>query len=102
VSTAGGSEPAWARSGRELFFRNGPDVMAVEIAGRADTLSVGPPKKLFSGNYISSGVRVGYDVSAAGRFLFVKLSASPVDPRRLQIVVNWFDELDARMSRSGR
>jgi serine/threonine-protein kinase len=102
VSTAGGSEPAWARSGRELFFRNGPDVMAVEIDNRADTLSVGPPKKLFSGNYLTAGVRVGYDVSAAGRFLFVKPSAAPVDPRRVQVVVNWFDELDARMSRSGR
>ena len=33
VSTDGGTEPVWARSGRELFFRSGDRMMAAPIAG---------------------------------------------------------------------
>jgi len=31
ISTEGGVEPVWARNGRELFYRNGDQMMAVEI-----------------------------------------------------------------------
>ena len=31
VSNQGGTEPRWARNGRELFYRNGDQMMAVDI-----------------------------------------------------------------------
>ena len=32
ISTEGGTEPVWNRNGRELFFRSGNKMMAVEVA----------------------------------------------------------------------
>ena len=49
ISTDGGEEPVWARSGRELFFRRGNNMMAVDIVAARDRLSAGVPKQLFSG-----------------------------------------------------
>ena len=31
ISTEGGTEPVWARNGRELFYRNGDKMMAVDV-----------------------------------------------------------------------
>ena len=46
VSTGGGTQPLWARSGRELFYRNGAAVMAVPI--RTDpSFSAANPEVLF-------------------------------------------------------
>ena len=46
VSIGGGSEPAWAKSGRELFYRKGHAMMAVSVR-LEPTLDVGNPQKLF-------------------------------------------------------
>jgi Tol biopolymer transport system component len=47
ISTAGGQEPVWARSGRELFFRRGDAMMAVDIrTAHENTLLVGTPHQL--------------------------------------------------------
>jgi hypothetical protein len=32
ISTEGGTEPVWNRNGRELFYRNGDKIIAVDIA----------------------------------------------------------------------
>jgi hypothetical protein len=93
----------WARSGRELFFRSGPAMMAVDVSDRGTDFSVGTPRQLFSGNFAAGGVRAGYDVAADGeRFLLVKDSVEPADPRRFHIVVNWLEELSGRLSRGRR
>jgi Tol biopolymer transport system component len=103
ISAGGGQEPAWARDGRELFFRRGDAMMAVEIgAGQGNTLLVGPAKQLFTGAYSPDSTRVGYDVARDGRFLMVKRSRSRPDPTRFNVVLNWDEELKARVSRAGR
>ena len=33
ISTDGGNEPVWSRTGRELFYRSGDAMMAVDITG---------------------------------------------------------------------
>ncbi len=43
ISIGGGSEPRWARSGREIFYRNGGKMMAVRVQA-GDTLSMGVPR----------------------------------------------------------
>jgi Tol biopolymer transport system component len=97
ISSTGGEEPLWARSGRELFFRRGAAVMAVDIVERHNTLSLGPPKQLFSGSYLAGGARTGYDVSADGqRFLMIKSSGAALNTTRFNIVVDWLPELEAR------
>jgi serine/threonine-protein kinase len=56
VSTSGGRQPLWARSGHELFYWGpGPDAalmaVPVEIASR---FSAGTPVKLFDGTYYTA------------------------------------------------
>ena len=94
VSTDGGTEPVWARNGRELFFKQGEKMMVVDVT-LAPTFTASRPRLLFEGRYevsfLVSGMRF-YDVSPDGRFLMVK-SDTPTTPRQLHLVVNWFEEL---------
>jgi Tol biopolymer transport system component len=99
ISMDGGEEPVWARSGRELFFRRGNTMMAVEIVAGRHRLSAGAPKPLFSGSYVAGGTRAGYDVSAdAQKFVLVKSSGAALNASRFSVTLNWLDELEARTS----
>jgi len=98
VSPANGSEPMWTRGGRELVYRKGDSVMAVSVdlpRGRS-----GPPALLFSGPYPDSPGWTrprSYDVSRDGeRFLMIKLPPEQRRPR-INIVLNWFDELRTKV-----
>ena len=54
VSTEGVTEPVWARSGRELFYRSGRKMMVVDtVTGPA--FSTGNPKMLFEGDDAALG-----------------------------------------------
>ena len=46
ISTDGGTEPLWASSGRELFYRNGDQMMVVAVEGDPSN-SVSPPPRAF-------------------------------------------------------
>jgi Tol biopolymer transport system component len=45
VSLAGGSRPLWSRDGRELYFRDGPRVMAVDVT-LGDRFTAGQPREI--------------------------------------------------------
>ena len=96
ISTDGGSEPVWNPSGRELFYRNGNTMMAVDIA-TSPTFMAGRPTPLFSGNYVPA-ITTGYpnyDVSGDGqRFLMVQPDLQrPAAPTQIVMVFNWFEEV---------
>jgi Tol biopolymer transport system component len=99
VSTAGGTHPRWSRTGKELFYRDGDKMMVVEVSptsGNSD-LALGSPKLLFEQRYsFGSSVSVAnYDVSPDGqRFVMVKEDSSA---NRLNVVLNWFEELKRRV-----
>lgn len=105
VSTGGGNQPVWSRTGDELFFRGGGAMMAVRV-GPGTPLSLSTPRKLFEDRYYSKGSsHTGYDVSRDGRFLMVK-SANVAEPdsaaNRLPqtnfvVVLNWFEELKQKL-----
>ena len=97
ISTDGGSEPVWSRNGRELYYRNGDEMLSVAMATQP-ALTAGSPRTLFEGRYMRTDTGgAGYDVSADGRFLMVQ----PVEPEQaathINIVLNWFDELKRRV-----
>jgi serine/threonine-protein kinase len=97
VSVGGGVEPLWSPNG-ELFFRNGTRVLAVAVKTQPD-LVVGTPRTLFEGPYVLSAIwDRDYDVTADGqRFLMVR-QADPDDSTvRINIVVNWLEELKEKM-----
>ncbi len=88
VSTSGGREPVWNPNGRELFFRNGNDMMAVDVQFEP-AFDAGPPHRLFtSAGFAGAGNRASFNVSPDGkRFVMVKLSDAP--PPRVDIILNW-------------
>ena len=98
VSPAHGSEPMWTQGGRELVYREGDKVMAVTID--LATGASGPPRVLFSGPYPDNPGWTRprtYDVTADGeRFLLTKLPGQQPRPR-VTVVLNWFDELRAKV-----
>jgi serine/threonine protein kinase/Tol biopolymer transport system component len=100
ISTEGGVEPLWNRNGRELFYRSGRKIMAVDIAIKP-SFSAGTPKMLFEGPYqlLPTISTPNYDVSPDGqRFLMLKPVESAVAaPTQINVVLNWFEELKQRV-----
>jgi hypothetical protein len=99
ISTDGGTEPVWNRNGRELFYRNGNRMMAVEITTQPN-FALGNPRVLFEGPYVLATVPISnYDVSPDGRrFLMVKpTEQAQAAPTQINVVLNWFEELKRRV-----
>ena len=96
ISTVGGSLPRWGSDGRELFFRNGDQLLAVDTETSEASVQAGTPHVLFSGPY-----REEYDVHPDGkRFLMMKPTqvetAGPATTV-LHGIVNWREELTERV-----
>jgi serine/threonine-protein kinase len=99
ISTGGGTEPVWNPNGRELFYRSGAKMMAVDIATQPG-FSAGKPRVLFEGQYQPTPATFpNYDVSPDGqRFLMLKASESAeTAPTQINVVLNWFEELKRRV-----
>ena len=99
VSTAGGTSPMWARTGRELFYLGADGaLMAVPVQTSGGTFTFRNPAKLFATAY-AAPVRYArsYDVSPdAQRFLMIKENVvGDLNARRTSMVVvlNWSEEL---------
>jgi Tol biopolymer transport system component len=99
VSTEGGRSPRWSSSGRELFYRNGRQMMVVDVQPGA-TFRTGTPRALFEGDYVQELENTGahnYDVAPDGqRFLMIAPATRELGEEarpRIVIVQNWFEEL---------
>jgi eukaryotic-like serine/threonine-protein kinase len=108
ISISGGDSPLWSPDGRELFYRNGDEVMTVPITKTDPDFTYGTPKSLFQGNYIPSDFSIGsneihsWDIHPNGkRFLMMKDAGTNASagrgPRRINIILNWFEELKQQM-----
>ena len=99
VTNEGGNEPLWAPSGRELFYRNGDAMMAVDVT-TSPTLKAGAPRKLFEKHYEPTlALYANYSISPDGqRFLMVKRISEGESPAEIKVALNWFDELNTRVS----
>jgi dipeptidyl aminopeptidase/acylaminoacyl peptidase len=97
VSTAGGVEPVWAHSGRELFYRNAADELVAAQVTADQTFTVGRQEVLFSmQNYLPGGGNPQYDVSPDGqRFVMLRVTDLATDSE-LILVENWAEELSGR------
>ena len=96
ISTEGGTEPVWNRNGRELFYRSGNKMMAVQVATQP-AFAPSKPTMLFEKEYAASqfpATGIAYDVTADGqRFLMVKEGDQAAAPAQINVVLNWFEEL---------
>ena len=95
--TAGDSAdtgPRWTRGGRELVFRRGTAVFAVDVNLSAG--QVGKPHKLFDGAYPAE---LGFDAAFDGnRFLLVK-TVDRTGTLPLLVITNFFDELRKKVGK---
>ncbi len=98
ISTEGGTEPVWSRDGRELFYRNGNQMMVVDVETDPE-FRVGRPRELFEEPYETDPNAQGipnYDVSLDGeQFLMVRRGSSRA--AGLIVIQNWFEDLNARV-----
>lgn len=103
VSTEGGTQPVWARNGRELFYRApGPArtmrMVAVDVS-LGGSFTAGTPRILWeatSGRYPAGTGGRAYDVVPdGGRFLIIRQrDAAPQPPMtHVVLVQNWLEEL---------
>lgn len=103
VSSDGGTDPVWKRTGDELYFRKGDQMLAV-VVSTAPAFRAGHPRVLWQGRY-SHGMSTScgppgptssnYDVTADGkRFLMIKDDAPDMAvSRQLVVVLDWADEV---------
>jgi dipeptidyl aminopeptidase/acylaminoacyl peptidase len=99
ISAQGGTEPVWNPNGRELFYRSGDKIMAVDIATQPG-FTAGKPRMLFEGQYVTTPATFpNYDVSPDGqRFLMLKpAEQAQAAPTQINVVLNWFEELKQKV-----
>jgi serine/threonine protein kinase len=93
ISTQGGSEPAWSRNGRELYYRNVDKMMAVDIMTEPE-FTPAKPRLLFEGKYFSVIYGRNYDITPDGQqFVMVKLIEEESVATQINVVLNWFEEI---------
>jgi Tol biopolymer transport system component len=93
------SRPIWSQDGSELFFiRDGVNLMAAPIA-TTPALTIGEPELLFADLNASLESGTEYAPMPDGqRFLVIKEDPAFLRPRpELHVVVNWIEELKAKM-----
>lgn len=95
ISAGGGTGPVWSRNGRELFFRNGNQILAVNITLGPQVVA-GKPQVLFSKTISddASGPAydfiADYDVSPDGqRFAMPKYSVEGASSPNAHLILNW-------------
>jgi Tol biopolymer transport system component/predicted Ser/Thr protein kinase len=95
ISTEGGSDPAWSRDGRELYYLHGDQLMAVSIQ-TVPALNAGTPRLLFEGRYEQSDIGRNYDLSPDGKRFVMVRSDETEATAQIHVVLNWLDELKLR------
>ncbi len=97
VSTAGGNEPQWARSGRELFYINGKNEMVSAEVRPGAAFSVGEQRVLFSAAPFAGGGGIhSYSVSPDDRRFVMMREAEAAQQSELVFAEHWIQGLMAR------
>ena len=92
VSNGGGTEPVWAPDGRQIFYRSLARMMMV-VDVTTEPFEV--PRPLFDSSRFAfdrgaAGSNPEYDVFADGSLVMIEVGAPPP---RLNVIVNWHEEL---------
>lgn len=89
VSTHGGDRPRWSRSGRELYYWGGLNSgLAVVQIQTSPEIRIGLPQDLFQ-----MVIGTTFGVAPDAQHFLVEAIPGLQGERRMDLVVNWFDEL---------
>jgi serine/threonine-protein kinase len=87
VSTDGGSEPVWSRTGHELYYRHDDKMMVVPLT-LTPVFKPGAPAQLFEGRFERAHRSdANYDVAPDGRFLMIK-SDQQATPQFINVLMS--------------
>lgn len=92
-----GGAPLWSKDGRELYYENGDQLMAVSIEPTAP-FSAGPPKVVATGRYRPNyNSNTQYGLSGDGK-RFLRIQAMTPEPplTRIDVVLNFLEQLKGR------
>jgi hypothetical protein len=92
VSTTGGVDPVWSPSGRQLFFKNGDQLLEADLTFAA-SVSAAQARVLFARPGL--GQAAGFDVGADGKKFLMPQPApqNVLASQSMRMIVNWFEEL---------
>jgi eukaryotic-like serine/threonine-protein kinase len=93
ISTEARAAARWSHDGRELFYRQGDKLMAVDVETKP-MFRAGRPRVLFEDLQLLAF----YGPDPRGqRFLMVKREPAELVPAHANVVLNWFDEVKRRV-----
>jgi serine/threonine protein kinase len=88
ISTNGGTNPLWARNGRELYYLESDKIMAAAIDSGSRPISK-PSRFLFKSSYLHRPSTTPFwDVAPDGRFVMIKPVEKQVPPP-MTVIVDW-------------
>src|SRR5712692_5781343 len=87
ISTNGGEQPRWVRTGREIVYRNGTKMMSAAVQIQP-TFSAAKPVELFDRKFDRGGTVGGYDITPDGQ-TFVMTRSEQANPTEIRVVVGW-------------
>jgi hypothetical protein len=101
VSPSGGSNPAWSRDGRELYFLSGDrdicTMFTVDVS-TAGGFQASAPRLLFKGPYWITTPLRSYDVTPDGQFIMSRRQSPPDEPvTGLHVILGWAGTLTQRV-----
>ena len=98
VSTAGGQEPRWSPTGREIFYLAGNRMMAVEVDTSRDIVLKKPAPVFDVSPYYFGGAGRNYDVTRDGKQFIMVTNPVNAETRTIpiEVVLNWSEELRVR------
>jgi serine/threonine protein kinase/Tol biopolymer transport system component len=95
ISTGGGMFPVWARSGKQLFYRESGNIMAVDVTTQP-AFSVSTPRVMVPSAVtapLSNGID-SFDVSLDGQhFLVHQQSSEAGQSVQINVILSWSEEL---------
>ena len=99
VSIGGGNEPAWGPAGGSLYYRSGTHLVEVTVSTDPDFRIVGRQELFDISPYFSPSItRRHYDPHPDGeRFLMIRTLGGAEAQPRLEVVLNWFEDLKQRV-----
>ena len=92
VSTGGGNRPEWRRDGKELYFLQDKQLMAVDVSESGGSVQLGTPHALFKAAMVINATGP-YSVAADGKKFVVNEAVLQASPEPLTLVTNWTADL---------
>jgi eukaryotic-like serine/threonine-protein kinase len=94
VSIGGGTQPVWARDGRELYWWSHSGMIMAAAIQPGSEFDFASPVALFESRHSRVGQPPSYDVAPDGRFLMLKPPETEAMP--ITVITNWVAEVERR------